>query len=379
MADEGLFSNLKFTDIFFPAAATVASAYSPHAARGLQSGMNMFNTFAAFQNDARKWKEITAQQKLLKEQLEQGQAAVGEYLEPIEGRASEIERRWTEAYRDELDYPQGAEGATIASVEEPLSEEDFKQMMEQQITSPPEEGGFALGVAPEAQAGLMGDPAGQFQDRMAATAPPKFTEAAPWYLEQQVEGALFDDPEYQALQREINLSKLMGGTMGLSPGAATSVLGYSALGSQDLAQERERLATTMAEQEAYAQNRFLEGQLSKRQETQEQQNRANIWQAKKAADYEAWAQTADQIQSLTEDNINQMSLKDLITAKNRTLALIKQAEEWGEASNPLLIADLYATLEFLNTRLPTGAGVVRQPSDVGETPGSNAVLGKFGG
>jgi len=376
MADEGLFSNLRFTDVLFPAIATAASAYSPYAARGLNSGMNLFNTMAQFQNDTRRWKSINAEEKRLKEALEQGQVAAGEYLSPIEGRQEEIKRRYTEAYRDELDYPQGAEGATIASVPEPMSEEDFKQAMQESMT-PGSEDKWALGVPPDQQAGLVGDPAGSFQGEMAASAPPKFTEAAPWYLEQQVERGLFDDPEYQALGRESALTKLMGGTMALSPGSAVATLGNSALGSQDLAQEKQRMIETIQGQDAYAENQFLRNQELKILETAEQKERAHNYALADAEKKQNWVEAATQIKNLSGDDIDGMNSKDLFTLKSRTNALIMQATQWGEAANPIVLADLYATLEYLNSKLAPGGANIVQNSGQAATAGVSTVTSDF--
>ena len=63
MADEGLFDNLKFTDILFPAGAAIASAYNPYIGYGLQTGLNVFNSMSEFQNNLRYWKRIKEQQE----------------------------------------------------------------------------------------------------------------------------------------------------------------------------------------------------------------------------------------------------------------------------------------------------------------------------
>ena len=346
----GLFSGLKFTDIFFPAAATAASMYSPYAARGINTGLHMVNTFGQFQDSARKWKAYSAEQKLLKEQLEQGQRGTGEYLAPIEGRAGEIKRRWTDMIQDELDYPRGPEGATIASVPEPMSEEDFKKAMQESMT-PGNEDKWALGVAPEQQAGLVGDPAGSFQEEMAASAPPRFTEAVPWYLEQEVDRALFDDPEYQALQREANLTKLMGARTPLSPGSTTSVLGYSALGSQDLAQEKQRMVENINLQDQYAENQFLREQELKKLETEEVRNRMEAYAELDTRKKENWVAAAG---DLADRDPSRMNHKELFSLKNQTLRLIQQGESWGEAATKEMLAELYGQLEYINTLLPGG-------------------------
>jgi len=373
MPEQGLFSGLKFTDILFPALAAGASAYNPHIGRGLTTGMNLFNSMASFQNDARKWKAAKEEADLLKENLQQGHEAVRNYVGQKQQRADEYRRRISDQMREELDFPQGPGGVAIASVKEPLSEEDFAKGL-QSALQPDTDQNWSMGVRPQDQKDLYGDQGAVLQERLDASPPPKFSEAAPWYLEQKVDSKLFDDPEYRALQQEIALGEMMGGTMALAPGAATSVLGYSALGTQDLDQERVRMLEAIKAQEGYAQNRFIEDQILKRQETEEVGKRAQSYAELDKQKKENWVAASDQVSKFNEQNINQLSLKDRMTLKFRAEALLQQAEMFGGAADPMRIADLKATIAYLDS-LGTGTTATVPTSPAG---GGNPVAVKWG-
>lgn len=372
MADEGLFSGLRFTDILFPALAAGASAYNPHIGRGLQTGMNLFNSMASFQNDARKWKMAKDEADMLKENLQRGREAAGVYVGGKQQRADEIRRRLTDQMREELDFPQGPEGPAVASVEEPLSEEDFAKGLENAL-QPDTSRNWTMGVRPENAGEVTGDQVGRFNTAMEANAPMKFSEASPWLLEKRVDDVLFEDPEYRALQQEIALGELMGGTMGLAPGAATSVLGYSALGTQDLDQERVRMLEAINAQEDYARNRFLEGQVMKALETEEVGKRAAHYANLDKTKKENWVGAAKELASFQGDDIDQLSTKDRMTLKFRAEGLLLQAQQWGAAADPMLIADLKATIAYIDSMGGTGNTPVP-----GGGPPQNPVLGKWG-
>jgi hypothetical protein len=388
MADDGLFSNLKFTDILFPAAGAIASAYNPHIGRGLQSGMNLFNTMASFQGDIRKWKVLEEERKRELAALEQAQGAAGEYLGGLEGRAADIKRRYTDMFKEEMDFPQGPGGAALASVEEPMSEEDFQKAMEASIDPAAGPGIFGrqniMGVSPEGQAELAGDPVASFQAQMAASAPPPMSEAIPGLLDERVSEALSLDPQYDAVQREIALAKLMGGTMAAGPGSSIATLGHSALGSQDLAQETQRMLDAIGAQDEYAKNRFIENQYLKAMETEEVGKRAEHYAQGKAQQYDAWVKASETLRGLTDDNIGNAKFGELLRAKNQAWQLLQRADSYG-VTDPLMLADLYSTVELVNAELEKrgfkggyGAGYPpaggRDPSDP-----INPVLNRFRG
>lgn len=74
--DGGLFSGLKFSDIWFPAAASIASMYNPHIGRGLQTGLNLFNSFQDFQNSARYYKQLKEQQEREQAGIDKARAGI---------------------------------------------------------------------------------------------------------------------------------------------------------------------------------------------------------------------------------------------------------------------------------------------------------------
>lgn len=81
----GLFSGMKFTDLFFPAAGAIASMYNPHIGRGLQTGMNMFNSFQDFQNSARYYKQLKQQQEREQVGIDESRVGFQENIAAIEG------------------------------------------------------------------------------------------------------------------------------------------------------------------------------------------------------------------------------------------------------------------------------------------------------
>lgn len=87
--NEGLFSNLRFSDIFFPAAASIASAYNPYIGYGLNTGMAMFNTMADFQHGLRAYKMAREQQRKEEEALGTFQGGIDKNTEFLKQRLSE--------------------------------------------------------------------------------------------------------------------------------------------------------------------------------------------------------------------------------------------------------------------------------------------------
>jgi hypothetical protein len=86
--DGGLFSGLKFSDIWFPAAASIASMYNPHIGRGLQTGMNLFNSFQDFQNSARYYKQLKEQQEREDAGIASARAGIEKEIGLIQGDIS---------------------------------------------------------------------------------------------------------------------------------------------------------------------------------------------------------------------------------------------------------------------------------------------------
>ena len=83
--DGGLFSGLKFSDIWFPAAASIASMYNPHIGRGLQTGMNLFNSFQDFQNSSRYYKQLKEQQEREQSGIDSARAGIEKEIGLIQG------------------------------------------------------------------------------------------------------------------------------------------------------------------------------------------------------------------------------------------------------------------------------------------------------
>jgi hypothetical protein len=100
-------------------------------------------------------------------------------------------------------------------------------------------------------------PGPTLQEQFAENAAPKMSEALPWLLDERVQGALAQDPDYQALLERQEAARLAGGTMGLSPGASVATLGNLAQGAASGMQERARMAQVAKDIEIQRENQFI--------------------------------------------------------------------------------------------------------------------------
>lgn len=207
--NEGLFSNLRFSDIFFPAAASIASAYNPYIGYGLNTGMAMFNTMADFQHGLRAYKMAREQQRREEEEianLRTGTSALAGITE--ENLALHRKYKNKELTQD---YEQTAAGLD-------------------QLGQAP---GAPLSHLPIRWSEMVGG--GKQLDPAAG-----------------MEESLYYDDEYRALQEQLNHLKWGEAAAGASPGSVASMI--SGLGQQKhsnlLTKDQYQLAHKLQEEEA---------------------------------------------------------------------------------------------------------------------------------
>jgi len=239
MADEGFFSNMKFMDLFLPAAGAVASAYNPHIGRGLYTGMNLFSTFAEFQNNAKRWKQQQVEWEREQEARETGQEAIGTYSRFTQGllgdKEEEARRAATASWDDSTTLgAEGGAGPTLASTEEPMGPEDMKARFTDIVGQEP------------GQFGLFGDEGPPMDMEAPQALAPLGGAEIPMpdlhqgLIEAGMESQLAGDPDYQALRERQAAVELLRGTFGAGQGATISSLGNIVQGSTAAAQERAR-------------------------------------------------------------------------------------------------------------------------------------------
>jgi len=148
MPEGGLFSGMKFTDIFFPAAAAAASMYNPYVGRGIQTGLNTFNTFAAFQDSQRYYKRLKEEQERMNVGGENLRAGIDRQRSRLEGKFSEFDQRPDDEFGPLLDEAQtsqlgmfGDEGPELPDPDQEMAARQSLGDMEGQ--SP---GQFGLGM-----------------------------------------------------------------------------------------------------------------------------------------------------------------------------------------------------------------------------------------
>lgn len=259
MAEEGgLFSGLKFTDIFFPAAASVASMYNPHIGRGLQTGLNMFNSFQDFQNSARYYKQ-------LKEQNERQQAGVDEARAGLDVLVG--------TYQDRYDAAGGQMGAGDPRREGPIldeSETSKHTLFGEEGPELADPGNFSLHMKEmegiKEEAALAGGPMGQALDLgMEEIANPKFSDINTESIAENSVLALEQANLQNLMDNQAYNRTLFTAAPGVAAQASTqgSFQDLSA-GYRDAARKKDLLAA-MQQQESSAELAELERQAQVRQ------------------------------------------------------------------------------------------------------------------
>jgi hypothetical protein len=207
--NEGLFSNLRFSDIFFPAAASIASAYNPYIGYGLNTGMAMFNTMADFQHGLRSYKMAREQQRKEEEAI----AAL---------------REGTDAYAG---YTEEQLGLARKYGNQQLTE-DYKQVANAAQSMNPYYADLPMRFSDMVGEGKQLDPSAGMGEY------------------------LYNDPEYRAMDERLQLLKFGSSAASASPGSVASMIGglgqqtHGAYLSKAAAQQAARTAEEQANSRA---------------------------------------------------------------------------------------------------------------------------------
>jgi len=282
MADEGLFSGLKFTDVLFPALAAGASAYNPYIGYGLQTGMNVFNTMGQFQNDLKKWKMIREEQERMDAAADEYKAAASQN---IEGLGSQIEQRRRYADQDlRMDLTNeilqgGGIGAPSFMPQEDLS--SLPLQMQQQAA--------LQASGPQSDIDLQG----AFPDRM-----PKFSDILSAQADPMLERQMFEDPAQQALRKERDEKMLAAAGIDLSPGSAVQTMGILGEQAHGTDQEMRRLQEVLRQDEMRAERDLVYAEANRRGMTDQVQRETEIRTEAAKEKYQAWQEVATQINAV---------------------------------------------------------------------------------
>jgi hypothetical protein len=342
MADEGLFSGLKFTDVLFPALAAGASAYNPYIGYGLQTGMNVFNTMGQFQNDLKKWKMIREEQERMDAAADEYKAAASQN---IEGLRSQIEQRRRYADQDlRMDLTNeilqgGGIGAPSFMPQEDLS--SLPLQMQQQAA--------LQASGPQSDIDLQG----AFPDRM-----PKFSDIISAQADPMLERQMFEDPAQQALRKELAEKKLASAGIDLSPGSAVQTMGILGEQAHGTDQEMRRMQEVLRQDGMRQERDLIAGEISRRGQMDVIERQAEVNLAAKKEGYAAWQAVSTQIDAAMKDK--GMSLEDLHdVAQDAEQALADLMMVTGENSPDVRKArirlnGLYQRIELRQGQSPEG-------------------------
>ena len=148
MPEGGLFSGLKFTDIFFPAAAAAASAYNPYVGRGIQTGLNTFNSFAAFRDSQRYYKRLNEEQDRMGVATEELRAGIGRDKAVVQDRLAGYDQRPDDEFGPLLDEAQTSQLGMFGDEGPELPDPDQEGLLRQELSNLEEQGPgqFDLGM-----------------------------------------------------------------------------------------------------------------------------------------------------------------------------------------------------------------------------------------
>lgn len=226
MAQSGVFSGLKFADIAFPAAATIASAYNPYIGYGLQTGMNLFNTAAGFQDNLRRWKHIKEQQELEDQRMDEFDRGITEHL----GFLGDISNYEADRYKRDLTGKSNEQLNTATAA----------------AAAMPTAGGFNPWQALQATGAQYTDLPGAQEE-----------------IQGRYDETLLGDPGYRAARTQEETLRLAQSGMRLSPGSAMQTAGILGEQAHGAARELARIKAVQKSNEEQARLKFMLGQAEK--------------------------------------------------------------------------------------------------------------------
>ncbi len=205
---EGLFSGLKFTDVFFPAAAAAASMYNPYIGRGLQTGMNLFNTMAGFQDSARYYKQLQEDREREDAGKQKATVSLSQHIARLREQEAGIAGRpgMLEDAGPLLDESQTSQFGMFGDEGPELPDPDQQAAVTQSLGD----------MGPEAP--------GEFGLGLEAIRNPRFSEIHAEELAMSEQ----DAAELAAIQDQIANQELYKGYIDLAPGSALQQSGLSA-------------------------------------------------------------------------------------------------------------------------------------------------------
>jgi len=350
----GLFSGLKFTDVFLPALAAGASAYNPHIGYGLQTGMNVFNSMAGFQQDLRNYKMIKQEQDLYEQRLKQAQEGTGVYVGEIEKDLYDFRERELSKIRGDIDQHgvYGSEGPTLAMPKDPAK---FSEV---------------TGMATKFN--VFGDNTLQGQGVDAPRLIPegtRFSDLVPMHAEDQLNAALAENPDYQALQQHVRSATLAGETMGLSGGSSVSTLGILGEQAHGAALEKARMLQAYKDLQADREKDFLLNSLLKDQEYGNQLNLQNVRTEDKIKGQTNWLEGMARIQANGGPK-NADEAWDLLTKTQGIYSDFMRGYDRSDAGNAHIKTMLEEQMAYLQREVEKLQGT--PGADTGEDTGAGA-------
>jgi hypothetical protein len=334
MAQDGLFGGLRFSDVILPLVGTAAASYSPYLARGLQTGMGLFNSLANFQNSARYWQHLRSEREREDELTKTAQLGMDPVIE-------EIIRR---------------QGARRGELEQGVRGEDIVRFTQAQ-------GGLPDAISPEIfERGVAGPP----------------------NLEQLTERAASGDDLSNALRLyETQLGAYRAG-LPLSPGASISGAGTLAqqLVGSDL--DMRQIAETNKLWEEQATRQLANDAINRSEHLKSVAEEVKIRGVADAEKRQRVIEQTKQMAAVWDKALPDMDVQDLHQAINRYVTNIAELKKWALQGDPEAAVALSTAVEQLEvlraemrTRTGTGGGNPNPANP--QVPGSGRLDNAFFG
>jgi hypothetical protein len=295
-SEDGLFNGLRFTDILFPAAASIASAYNPYIGRGLQTGMNLFNTMANFQQSAQYWKQLKQQREDQEQAILEGQGGLDLILERLREKQALSESQAPQAVRDAEWDKVG--GLRFSDVGVPL-------------------------------------PVNQTLEAYQTLASPPISEDV---IQQRATSNLQEDKGYQALLDNLAYTQGLRGAFRASPAGALSTIGSLGLQMHGGELDKDQIDYTYDALNEYQDKEFVRAQKLKAIQDASVKTQAGVWGAQHEKDLAASEAYQGRMASLYADYASgkdERMTEDQISRRlAEAIELRRQHEIYGDKSSP---------------------------------------------
>lgn len=300
-SEDGLFSGMRFTDILFPALASMASAYNPHIGRGLQTGMGLFNSMANFQQSARYWKHLKQQREDQEQAILEGQSGMDVILERLREKQALSEGQAPQGVRD-------AEWDKVGGLR--FSDAGIG------FLNPP----MPMNQTPEAYETLASPPISEDVIRQRATS------------------NLQEDKGYQALLDNLAYTQGLRGAFRASPAGAMSTIGSLGLQMHGNELNKDQIDYTYDALNEYKDEEFSRTQKLKQIQDASVETQAGIWGARHEKDLAASEAYQNRMASLYADYASgkddRMTEDQVSRRLEEAIELRRQHEIFGDKSSP---------------------------------------------